>query len=95
MKKILALIFAMVVLLGTAPIVALAYDGTPYDDVVHLPPDQFTPEALLAIDYGDYTSGIGGYYSYAWSGYNDYAFWWIVPSSYDNLWWSRNKRNKP
>ena len=73
MKKALAMLIAMVVLLGTAPIVALAEYTDPYRDIGQLPPDQFTPEAILAINGGQ----MGGYYAYDWEGYADYAFWCV------------------
>jgi len=80
LKKALALIFAMVVLLGTAPMVALAEYTDLYATVRRLPPNQFTPEALLAVNGGQ----TGGYYAYDWEGYADYAFYWVgVINDYD------------
>ena len=68
----LAIISALIItLFAYAPIKVSGADGgaDPYAELMDVPPDQFTPEALLALNGPDYN----GEYSYRKNG--RYGFW--------------------
>ena len=77
MKRLIVLYLVVIFIAASMPMTAAALN--PYDSVMDLPPDQFTPEALLHTCIANNGHGEDGYYAYTWEGYADMAYYYVVP----------------